>query len=176
MKKSALPFAALLALVPGLAQASEKPCLTQTEFSSLAGYALPSVISGANKRCETALPDDAFLRASGAGLADRYASRKDGVWPEAKSAFIKLSQARDDKAAALFGTMSDDTLQEIVDVMLEGMVIQEIPLEKCGTIDSFVRLLAPLPPENTADLIGLTAGLVSNGKEGKVGKISICQN
>lgn len=176
MKQSALALACVLAVTPGLANATQTACLTQAEFSSLAGYALPSVISGTSKRCEASLADDAFLRASGSQLVERYASRKEAAWPGAKAAFIKLSESREDETVAIFRKMPDSTLQEVVDIMLEGMIGQEIPLEKCDTIDSFLRLLAPLPPENTADLIGLTVGLVSKGKEGKVGKLAICEN
>ena len=45
----------------------------------------------------------------------------------------------------------DRSTQASVDVILEGMIAQEIPLGECGKIDNFVRLLAPLPPENTAE-------------------------
>lgn len=174
MRKSALTLAAVLALTPGIANAAEQACLTQKEFSSLAGYALPSVIGGVGKRCKTTLTPEAFLNTGGEKLAAQYAARKSAAWPGAKAAFVKLSASSKNKAADVFRSLPDDSLMEVVDVMLEGMVSQEIPLDKCGTIDNFVRLLAPLPPENTAELIGLTVGIVSKEDGGKVGKIAMC--
>lgn len=168
--------AAILLLVPGLAQAAEPPCLTKTEFSSLTGYALPSIISGTTKRCSTTLGPQAYLTMDGARLAKRYAARKASAWPGAKAAFVKLSAEKDEKTKDVFRKLSDDSLQEMLDVILEGMVSQEIPLEKCGTIDEFVRLLSPLPPENTVELIALTVGLAADSRPAKVGKLTICQS
>ena len=50
--RATLKAAALaLAMVPGLAQAAEPPCLSPREFAALANYALPSVITGTASRC-----------------------------------------------------------------------------------------------------------------------------
>lgn len=170
-----LSAAAFLALLPGLAQAAEPPCLNPAEFSALAGFALPSVIEGANKRCATTLAPTSYLRTSGSQLVSRYAERKDAAWPGAKSAFMKLSTSTNAQANDVLKTLPDDTLKDMLDLMLEGMVSQEIPLNDCDTIDQFVRLLAPLPAQNTAELVGLIVGLVGNGDKGTVGRISLCK-
>lgn len=175
MPKFARTLAAVLMAVPGIAQAAEPACLTTAEFSSLAGYAMPSVIGGTTKRCTQALGPKAFLPANGSKLAERYAANKASAWPGAKAAFLKLSADKDKQVNDVFTKLPDDTLQEMLDVILEGMVSQEIPLEKCGTIDDFARLLAPLPAQNTAELVALLASLASSDKPAKVGKISLCQ-
>ncbi len=181
MRKTTLAFVASLAVLPGLAQAAETPapapCVTPSEFSALAAYAMPSVIGAANKRCGPTLSETAYLPRNGTALAGRYAARKDAAWPMARKAFNKFTAAdKKDTGAAMLASMPDSALREVIDVMVEGMVAQEIPLKQCATIDDYLRLLSPLPPENTAELIGLTLGLVSKGKEeGKVGKIVICQ-
>ncbi|WP_198045730.1 hypothetical protein [Novosphingobium aquimarinum] len=167
-------IATLLALAPGVLHAAEPVCISPREFSSLAAYALPSVITGTGKRCATQLGPDAYLRTNGAALASKYATRKAANWPGAKSAFLKMG-AKDATANQLFASLPDESLRQIVDPLLEGMVIQEIPIEKCTTIDSVVRLLAPLPPENTAELIALTAGLVGRGTDAKVGQFKLCE-
>lgn len=167
--------AAGLALTPGVAQAAEPPCLTPAEFTSLAGYALPSVIKGTSKRCAQTLPPRAYLTTSGETLANRYASRKTQTWPGAKAAFLKMSADTSKDANEIFRTMPDEALQGMLDAILEGMVSQEIPLDRCATIDNVIRLLAPLPPQNTAELIALTVGLASKSeKTSKVGKLQIC--
>ena len=180
MRMPILAASLVLATLPGVARAAEAPCLTRQEFSSLAAYALPSALSGAAERCQPFLGNGAFLTANGDSLVERYAARKDSSWPAAKAAFLKLSSRTDGKANDLFKLMPDDTLQDMVDLMIEGMVSQEIPTAKCGTIDEFARLLAPLPPENTAQIIGLLVSLAGKpAKDGSgksaIGKLKICQ-
>ena len=174
MRKSMSLVAGLALFIPGLARAAEPPCLSPQEFSSLAGYALPSVIKGTSKRCAATLGPDAFLTANGSQLIQRYAARKDASWPGAKAAFQKLSASSNDKANKVLTDMPDDSLKTVLDVILEGMVSQEIPIKDCSTIDGFVRLLSPLPAENMAELIALTVGLASKGEKPKLGKISVC--
>lgn len=172
-------LAAVLAAVPGMAQAAEPPCLTPGEFTSLAGYTLPSIINGTTQRCATTLAPGAYLRTSGKSLSARYAAQKGKHWPGAKAAFLKLSATGNTDTGKLFRDMPDPSLQGILDAMMEGMVSQQIPLERCSTIDRVVGLLAPLPPENTAELIALAVGL--GAKAGadkgpaKVGKLAICR-
>lgn len=166
---------ALLAIVPGVAQAQSSACLTAKEFSSLAAYALPSAISGATKRCGPSLNASSFLKAEGQTLANRYASHKTTNWPDAKAAFFKISGDKK-QTVDILRSLPDDSLREMIDVILEGMVSQEIPLEKCGTIDSYVRLLAPLPPENTSELIALTISLSTANPSPKMAKLNICKS
>jgi hypothetical protein len=164
---------AALACQPAMAQAMQPSCLSAKQAASLAGYALPSVITGTTKRCATALDGTSYLKANGDALASRYAQRKDANWPEAKAAFLQMSRGKDD-ASNVLGQLPDESLRPMLDVILEGMVAQEIPLTDCGKIDSFVRLLAPLPPENTAELIALAMGLVGKSDKARPGKMAIC--
>lgn len=172
-KLTALIATCLIAL-PGVARAAEPPCLTGTEFASLAGYSLPSVISGTTQRCDASLGADAYLKRNGTQLAARYAERKAANWPGAKAAFMKLSATKNEDANKLLSTMPDPSLQQMIDAVMEGMVSQQIPTERCGVIDNVVRLLAPLPPANTAELIALAVGLGAKSGKGKVGSITLC--
>jgi len=174
MSRTSLIAAALLVAASGIANAAEPPCLSAGEFSSLAGYALPSMISGTTQRCAPTLGADAFLPRSGAGLAARYAEGKAANWPGAKAAFLKLSAGKDDDAGKLLRSLPDPSLQQMIDAVMEGMVSQQIPIERCTTIDRVVRLLAPLPPANTADLIALAVGLGAKSGKAKVGSFSVC--
>lgn len=174
MRKLTAFCALLLTTAPGLARAAEPPCLTAGEFAALAGYAMPSVINGTAQRCAATLGPDAFLRKSGSELSGRYAARKPVAWPGAKAAFLKLSASTNADANRLFTQMPDPSLQQVVDAMLEGMVSQQIPLDRCATIDKVVGLLSPLPPENTAELVALAVGLGSKSGGGKLGKIAVC--
>lgn len=174
MRKLAFFLATALIAAPGIAQAAEPPCLTAREFTDLSSYSLPSIITGTAQRCSATLGPDAFLKRSGATLASRFAAEKAAAWPGARAAFLKLSGGGNSDAANLLGSLPDDKLQPMADALVEGLIGQQIPVERCRTIDRAVRLLAPLPPRNFAELIALAAGLGSQAGGGRMGKISIC--
>ena len=163
-----------IALVPGLASAAEPICLTQAEATSLVAYALPQAINGTAKRCSAVLPAGAFLRQHGSELATRYAGQKDKYWPQAKPAFIKTLGADGGDAANLTRSLPDDSLRQLADVFVEGLVSQRIALKSCDKLDLAIDLLSPLPPENTAGLIALTMEVASTA-EPQVGKIALCK-
>jgi hypothetical protein len=175
MRRFTATAAALLALAPGLAQAAEPPCLTPGEFTSLADYAMPSILSGTAQRCDAALGPSAFLRNGGIALIQRYAERKSAAWPGAKAAVLKLGTSLGGDTNHLFQTMPDASLQPIVDSLLQGIVAQQVPLDRCGVIDRAIGLLAPLPPQSTAELIALAVGLGAKAGRAKLGAISICE-
>lgn len=161
-----------LIAAPGIAQAAEPPCLTPREFTDLSTYALPSIITGAADRCSATLGADSYLKRSGGALASRYATNRPAAWPGARAAFLKLSGS---DAAKLFQGLPDDKLQPMANTLVEGLVAQQLPTERCQTVDTFVRLVAPLPPQNFAELIALTVGLGSQAGGARVGKLSICR-
>jgi hypothetical protein len=175
MRRFTAVAAALLAAMPTLAQAAEAPCLTPAEFTSLAEYALPSIIDGTSQRCRTTLGADAFLNRSGGELIRRYAERKSAAWPGAKAAFLKLSTTTNADANKLIGAMPDASLQQMLDSLMAGLISQQVPLDRCGTIDQVIGLLSPLPADNTAELIALAVGLGAKSGRAKLGAISICR-
>ena len=175
LKSSITMAAAILAALPGMAHAAEPACLTPAEFTSLATFALPSVITGTAQRCSTTLGADSYLRKSGAQLASSYSANRASAWPGAKAAFVKVSAGANPEMAKLITGMPDNSLQQMADSAIASMVGQRLPVERCGTIDNLVRLLSPLPPQNTAELLAVAVGLSSKAGERKVGPISICK-
>jgi len=175
-------FVACLALAAAIggspaaqAAAAAPACLTPREFTALSTYALPSVISGTSRTCAPLLPAEAYLPRHGTELAQRYAAGKSRVWPEAKAAFIKMSAAGNPETAQLFLSMPDDSLQQVADAAMSGIVSGKIKPASCATIDRVVGLLAPLPAENTAELIAVLVGLGSKAEQPRVGKFAICK-
>lgn len=175
MRRLILAATAALTLLPGIASAAEAPCLTTGEFTALSTYALPSIINGTAQRCAATLPTDAYLRQKSGQLSLRYAQIRPAAWVLAKPAVLKLATAGNPQTASLFQSMPDANLQQIADGFIEGLVTQRLPTQRCGAIDRLVRLLAPLPPESTAELIGLTVGLSSRSGRARFGDLSICQ-
>lgn len=175
MKRLSLLAPALALCAATTAEAAEPPCLTPAEFTALSGYALPSAIRAAAARCAGTLPANAYLRASGEGLARKYDARKAATWPAAKAAFIRVGMAMSPQTAEVFKSMPDAQLQPIVDTLLTSTVGQKLPLDRCGSLDRLVMLVSPLPPQNTAELFGLAAGLYAQDGRAKLGQFSVCK-
>ncbi|MCZ8170213.1 MAG: hypothetical protein ACK442_05660 [Novosphingobium sp.] len=175
MRRTTFALALLSLPIPALAQAQQPPCLTAQEFTAVSTFALPGVIRGAAQRCQAVLPQQAFLRSQSENLAQRYSRGRDKAWPEAKAAFIKIGGGTDPQAANLFRSMPDDTLKPFVEGAVSTMVSQQLPTDRCSAVDRLVMLLSPLPPESTAEVIGLAAGLGARGGQAKVGKLAICK-
>lgn len=166
--------AAAAAMIPAVAEAAEPPCLTPSEFTSLATYALPSAITGASQRCAASLPRTAFIERDAVQLAQSYSAAKAAAWPGAKAAFLKVGSTINPQAQDVFRTLPDNALQPLVDGVIVGVVSEKLPLDRCAAVDRLVTLLSPLPPQSTAELIGLAVGLGSKPGPHKLGKFAIC--
>jgi len=170
----ALAAAAALVVFPGMAHAAAPPCLSPMEFTSLATYALPSVINGTAQRCTPALSPQSFLASQGPALAMRYAEAKPNAWPGAKNAFLKLTGGDQGEAASLIRSLPDTQLQQLVDAAIAAKLGESLPVERCGSIDRLLKLLSPLPSETTAEIVMLAVGLGAAAGQGRLGKISVC--
>lgn len=176
MRKLLTSLTLALATLPGVAHAAE-PCLTPAEFSSLATYGLPSIIKGVSERCRPSLGASGWLPRNGAQLSARYAQSKPAAWPAAKAAVFKMfgpANGSGKDQLGPFRSLPDAQLQPIADGLIEGMMSQQVPVERCQTIDRVVSLVSPLPPQNTAELIALTAGLASQSGGGLASKLKLC--
>lgn len=175
MRRLAPAFLLFALAAPQVAQAADPVCLTPREVTALSTYALPSAIGGVTRNCAASLPADAWLPRNGAALAQRYGEGKARAWPDAKAAFLKMSAATNPEATLLFTSLPDDSLQPLADAALSGIVAGKIKPESCPAIDRALSLLAPLPAENTAELIALAVGIGAKAGEPRLGKFAICK-
>ncbi len=175
MPRFLLAAPALALALATTAQAAEPPCLTASEFTAVSTYALPGALEAVAQRCAPQLGANAYLKSDAKRLAARYASGSEAAWPRAKAAFLKAGVGGNPQAASLFAGMPDDTLQPLVDGVLASAIAQKLPTDRCTAIDRLVRLLSPLPPENTAELIALAAGLGAKSDKARVGQFSLCR-
>ena len=185
-KHSALSLAvAAMVVLPPIANAAEPPCLTTAEFSGLASYALPGVITNVTQRCAASLPAGAFLPGNADALTRRYGAQGKLVWPAAKAAFLKLSAGAGPDATAMLGAMPDDALQQVVAMLAAQFAGQKLPVDRCDMIDSVMRSLAPLPLQNIGQLLAVMVSISTsrtrdkaegdtNARPGRMGKFTIC--
>ncbi len=175
MRKLAAFASAFFAILPGLVQAAEPPCLTPTEFTAVSSYAMPAIIDGTVQRCGASLSADSFLRRKGPDLVQRYSVLKPRAWPGAKAAFLKVSAGSGGDMASMLRSMPDTSLQPMLDAFVAGAVSQQLPLQRCGAVNRVVELLSPLPPESTVELIALATGLGAHAGQARFGMITICR-
>lgn len=156
-----------------VALAADTPCLTPREATAVATYAMPSMIAGTTQRCGKALGSDSYLSREGTKLAEKYAARKGVAWPEAKAALLRVGAGN--QMVDAVKNLPDATVQPVVDTLVTSLVVEHIPVDRCKPIDRALWLLSPLPPENTAELIALSLGIMAQGQNPRIGKIAICK-
>ena len=145
-------------LVAGLAvaglsanvSAQSRNCLTHAETTAMIGYALPDLLGGLREKCKAALPAGAFLTSRSGEVEARYRAQSDTLWPEAKSALAKM--VGDD---ATLRKMPDTAVRPFLTAAFATAITDDIKPKDCPTADGVVEMLAPLPPQNLARLIGI---------------------
>lgn len=172
--RSIAAFAALAGLFAGsAAQAQQAGCLTEAELSSLVTYALPVVMDSAMATCRPALSPKGYFATQGPALVQAYAARKQAAWPAAKGALMKIG-GQDTKMKDMVTRLPDSALQPFAEGMVAQMVSDGLKSDQCVAIERATRLLAPLPPENTADLITFVIILADKPKAGKKIDLPLC--
>ena len=171
----ALAGAALMQAQMAQAATASAPCLSESEVTALVGYALPSVIDGTMKSCKPHLSANGYFATRGSEFLNRYSARKDQNWPMAKSAFLKLGSSKDTKMAEMMQNLPDNAVQPFVEAMVSELVSGEIKADQCTAIERGVRILAPLPPENTAELVTFILTVADKPKPVKASSFPICK-
>ena len=145
---------ALAALLAGQTAQAAAPaaCLETADVNAMVAYALPSVMDSAMTYCAPHLAPQGYFARQGQDLVGRYAQAKPAAWPRAKAALIKLAQTDKDPTMSQMTRLPDKALQPFADGMLGQMVTEALKPENCAPLEQMTRLLAPLPPENTAGL------------------------
>lgn len=153
------------------AHAQSKNCLTHGEATAMIGYALPDLLGGLRNKCKASLPGDAFLTVRSAELEGLYRVQANALWPQAKVAFIKMVAGDE-----MMTKLSDAALRPFLSETFAVAITEEIEPNDCPTVDGVVEMLAPLPPQNLARLIGIILAAEDKGSDpaGKSG-FEICE-
>jgi hypothetical protein len=168
--RTLIACAAIAALTASETATAQQPsCLTEREVTSLLTYALPVVMDSTMKACRPQLSPQGYFATQGPALVQRYAARKSTAWPEAKGALIKLG-GNDARMKDMVANLSDEALQPFAEGMVAQLVTKQIKPGQCKPIERATRLLSPLPPENTAELLTFIIVLAEKPKlRGAVG-------
>lgn len=159
MRRLARPLAAALALTAlacaqtAAAAPAPAPCLDRQELTAIVTYALPSAMDSAMTFCRPHLSPQGYLAREGRGLVQRYTVAKPAAWPQAKAALVKMAATGNDPTVSSMARLPDSALQPFAEGMVGQIVADGMKPQTCAPLEQAMRLLAPLPPENTAGLI-----------------------
>lgn len=142
---------------PSAAQA--QTCIAQADLADGIVYAMPSITEAIQRRCAATLADDGYLATSGSALAGKFAALQDEAWPGALRLLGQFAGSEDPSMSALFASLPEESLRPFVDAILTEKIGAEIKTKDCDRIERAMELLAPLPPENTAELVAFLASL-----------------
>lgn len=151
-KMHALAVAAVAVAIPAAATAqTAKQCLTPKEAQGLISFALPDIITSISSKCAPTLGPDGYLTRSGKDMADRYRAAAVPSWPSAKLALRKFVGSE----IEFMDAMPDEALKGFFGAGVSTAIVKDVKPDQCNDIDRVMRLLAPLPPENMSQLVGI---------------------
>jgi hypothetical protein len=107
------------------------------------------------------------LARNGAALEQRYAQGADTAWPAARVALLRLGGEDKSGMGAMLGKMPDSALKPFVDATISSMVATKVKPAQCADVARAIELLAPLPPENVAGLVGFIFEMKEREDKGK---------
>lgn len=163
-------IAALVAIaLPTTAIQAATPCMQPAEAQALIASFLPDMIRGLRDVCKDSLPAEAFLVKSGGVLADRYEPEAKSAWTAGRAAAVKLSGGDD-----IFKRLDDESMRKTFGAVVSGEIAKDVKPKDCGTIDSILQALEPLPPANMSTLIGAVLQAAGSDPKQKRGKFPIC--
>jgi len=154
--------------------AAAQSCLTERELNGLVTFALPGLMDSTIRTCRPHLAPGGYFATQGPALLGRYAAGKDAAWPVARGALMKIGTDKDAQTMDMVRKLPDNALQPFAEAMIAEMVAGKVKADQCVAIERGARLLAPLPPENTAELITFIVSLVDKPKPGKKADLSLC--
>ncbi|HTI30571.1 MAG TPA: hypothetical protein VL405_00445 [Sphingomonas sp.] len=162
--------AAVLTVQAGVVDAA---CLTEAQFNAVARFLAPDLIKAGADKCAPLLTPTAYIRRSGAALADRYRPGAATAWPEVKAAMASQPDLK------LFTMIDEQTARGLIMPMLgESLAKEKLSARDCAAADEIAANLDPLPPANFIALITaivrLDKGRPSRTPDGKPRAPVIC--
>lgn len=158
---AAVALAAISSHQGAVAASAATPCMSKSEFQSVAVTLLPVLHSQAVTSCKAFLPANAGLLVQSAELTARYASSAEREKVAAGQILARML------ADQLPVPMSGSAILPFIEGMVPAMLAQGIDAETCEVANNIWTAIAPLPAENIASTLG--AILVAASKDKKKG-------
>ena len=140
-----------LALLAPTTQTGAPPCIAPAEVKHATLFLMPAVLDGLTEQCRPSLAPNAYLLTAGLERSKTLATDRNLHWNAARAAIVRL--AGEEKAGAL----GADTAALLIRDVIRAEGSKQIKPADCAALDRAMSLLAPLPPENIAELVALAA-------------------
>ncbi|TCD02263.1 hypothetical protein EYB45_09805 [Erythrobacteraceae bacterium CFH 75059] len=132
--------------MPAAAAAQQQRCVTRAESQAVVAHLMPDLLRSVQSRCGPLLGESSFLRDNAGSLAERMTPLSRSSWPAARAALERQSgSALPDNPAIL----------DLGRQALAGGVANSLDADSCRLTDQLLTHLAPLPPENLANVFAL---------------------
>ena len=146
---------ALAALaMPATAIAQQADCVSRAESQAVTANLLPPLLESAAERCGPKLGASSYLARNADRLSQRLTPLADRSLPATVGAFERIggNPLPDNPALLDFGR-----------TMIAQGITKDLDTASCDVIDRLTRELAPLPPENFANVFALFLEAGMNG-------------
>lgn len=155
-------------LTASAAAATKETCVSEAEGAAIMATLMPDLINGLGDKCVAHLPANAYLVQNGKALAARYKILADQRWPTAKIAFSRMTGD-----VAMAEKLPDEFFRPMLGSMIGSELVKDVTPQDCGGANRIVENLAPLPPENVANLVGAILALAD--KDGSNKGFELCK-
>ena len=161
MLRIALAGLAALSL-PATAIAQDAKCVSRAESRAVVANLMPALLTNAAQHCSP-LVRSSYLATNAPRLAQRLAAHGQASWPVARRAVEKLG-----------GNPLPDNpaLLELGRQALATGITGKMDAQACTAVDALAEQLAPLPPENFANVFALFLEMGVNAD--KKAAIKVC--
>lgn len=157
-----IALAGLVAMsLPAAAIAQDAKCVSRAESRAVVANLMPALLTSAAQRC--APLGSRYLAANAPSLTQRLAAHGEASWPVARRAIEKIGG----------NPLPDNpTLIELGRQALATGITGKMDANACTAIDQLAEQLAPLPPENFANVFALFLEMGVNAD--KKAAIKVC--
>lgn len=142
---SLIALAAAFAL-PASAIAQDARCVSREESRAVVANLMPTLIASTARKCAPQLGAGSFLAANGELLGHSLTPHAEAAWPGARAALERLG-----------GDLLPDNpaLIDLGRIALAERIAGKLDADTCRLVDTLTQELAPLPPENFANVFAL---------------------
>lgn len=134
-------------------------CVPQEDLSDGIVYAMPLIVQAVEGRCSKTLSADGYLAMQGHRLKDKFAAHQNDAWPGALRLINHFAGSEEPGITELVQALPEDAVRPFVDAIVVEKIGAEIKPKDCSRIERGLKLLEPLPPTATAELIAILASM-----------------
>lgn len=131
--------------LPSSAIAQEQRCVPREDSQAVVANLLPALLNSAARKCSPHI-GGGYLASNADALAQRLTPQAQRSWPQAKGTleYVMQTELPDNDVVLEFGRQA----------LAEG-ITKDLDRNACNALDRLTEQIAPLPPDNFANVFSL---------------------